>query len=172
DQAGKDGPAQFARGRADALAPKLATVVVRIAEPRAEGLTVRIGGRVVPPAPEIVERLDAGAVSIEVGATGREPFSAAAGATIGAQAVVEVPALRAMDLGGLAPPPTPSPPIDRPTGTRRARGRVWIAAGVAGTGAIALGAAGLLGLRARSAYRAYEALQVELGCTRTCGPDS
>jgi hypothetical protein len=168
EKAKKAGGAKFARARADALAPKLATVVVRLAEPRVEGLVVRIGGRAVPPAAEITDRLDPGAVPIEVGATGREPFSTTANAALGEQVVVEVPALRALD-GGVAPgSPQPPPVIDRAAGSRRQRSRVLIAAGVGGAGAIALGVAGAFAIAARSSYRAYEAKQVELGCIETC----
>jgi tetratricopeptide (TPR) repeat protein len=167
DRTGKAGPARFARDHADALAPKLATVVVRLAEPRADGLTVKIGGRVVPSAAEIVERLDAGTVSIEVSATGREPFSTTASAAAGGQVVVAVPALRAMDPCVVVAPPR----IDRPPPPlRRRRSRVLLAAGVAGAGAVALGAAGVLAIEALSAYGRYEDRLEALGCTVSCSP--
>jgi tetratricopeptide (TPR) repeat protein len=159
--------AKFARERADALAPKLATVVVRLAEPGVAGLTIRIGGRAVPPEAEIVERLDAGAVPIEVGAPGREPFSTTADATVGAEVVVEVPALRAMD-GVIVAPPPPPPPIE--VRTRRQRTRVVIAAGVAGAGVIGLGVAGAFALSARSEYGKYQDKLDEL-CTPSCTQD-
>jgi tetratricopeptide (TPR) repeat protein len=167
EQAGKARPAKFARGRAEALAPKLATVVVRLAEPRAEGLTVRIGGREVPPAAEIVERLDAGEIPVEVGAPGREPFATAVSAAIGGEVVVEVPALRAMNGRVVA-----APPPERPTRTRRQRSRVLLAAGVGGAGALGLGAAGVLAIAARSAYGDYQDKLAALGCTVSCDPAS
>jgi serine/threonine-protein kinase len=163
EQTGKAGPARFARNRADALAPKLATVVVRIAEPRARGLTVRIGSREVPPAAEIVERLEAGAVRIEVGAAGREPFSTTANATSGAQVAVEVPALRTMAGGAVA-----APPVDRPARSRRQRRRVLIAAGVGGAGALGLATAGLFAITAKIAHDEYKDKQEELGCIVSC----
>jgi hypothetical protein len=165
ERTGRANPARFARSRADALAPKLAMVVVRIAEPRAGGLTVRIGGRVVPPASQIIERLDAGVVPIEVGATGREPFSTTVNATMGDQVVVEVPALRPMDGGGGV---VVAPPDDRPVRTRRQRRRVQIAAGVGGVGVIGLGVAGAFAISAKLAYDDYKAKQEELGCTTSC----
>lgn len=162
EQAGKARPAKFARDRADALAPKLATIVVRLAEPRAEGLTVRIGGRAVPPAPVIVERLDAGAVAIEVGAPGRAPFQTTANAESGAQAVVEVPALRAEQRAAEVPPP---PPKDQQqVRSRRQRSRVVASAAVGGAGVLALGASAVFAWRAVVAYRAFEAKERELGC--------
>jgi tetratricopeptide (TPR) repeat protein len=164
DRTGKTGGAKFARERARALAPRLGTVVVRLAEPRADGLTVRIGGRVVPPAAEIVERVDAGAVVIEVGADGREPFSTTTSAAAGAEAIVEVPALRAMDTGVVvAPPERPPPPVQ----SRRQRRRVLLAAGITGAGAVSLGVTAVLAFSARAAYRDYEAKGVELGCVDT-----
>ncbi len=164
EQTGKAGPARFARDRADALAPRLATVVVRIAEPRAGGLTVRIAGRAVTPAAEIVERLEPGTVRIEVGATGREPFATAASVALGAEVVVEVPALRAMDGGVVVAPP----PVDRPVRTRRQRRRVLIAAGVGGAGVLAAGVAGAFAAAAVGADRTYKDKQEELGCTVSC----
>jgi tetratricopeptide (TPR) repeat protein len=168
EQAGKAKAATFARGRADALAPRLATVVVRLAEPRAAGLTVRIGGRTVPPVAEIVERLDAGAIAVEVGAPGREPFATTVNAAVGGEAVVEVPALHAMGGGVVVAPPPP----ERPARTRRQRRRVLLAAGVGGAGALGLGAAGVLAIAARSAYGDYQDKLVALGCTVACDPAS
>ncbi len=164
DRTGKPGPATFARNRADAVAPKLATVVVKLAEPRTGGLTVRIGGRAVPPAAEIVERIEPGAVPVEVGAPGREPFATTASAAVGAEVVVEVPALRAMDGGTVVAPP----PVDRPVHTRRQRRRVLIAAGVGGAGVLAAGVAGAFAAASVSANRAYKDKQEELGCTVSC----
>jgi len=164
EQAGKEKSARFARSRADALAPKLATVVVRLAEPRAGGLTVRIGGRAVPPAAEIIERLLAGEVPIEVAAAGRAPFATTARAAVGGEVVVLVPPLRV--TGGTAPP-EPPPEREPPRGPRQ-RGRVLLAGGAAGLGVIALGAAGALAVAARSAYGQYEDELAARGCTATC----
>lgn len=164
--------AKFARDRADALAPKLATVIVRLAASRTAGLTVRIAGRSVPPEPEITERLDVGTVPVEVGAPGREPFSTTVEATVGEKVVVDVPLLRSMDGGAVVTPPPPPPPAEAPARSRRQRGRVLLAAGVSGAGAIGLGVAGLFAIRARSAYREYQDKQVELGCVETCSDAS
>jgi tetratricopeptide (TPR) repeat protein len=170
DSAGKAGPAKFARDRANVLAPKLATVVVRIAEPRVGGLTVRIGERAVPPAAEIVERVDEGEVPIAVGAPGRAPFSTTVRAAIGEQVIIEVPALRAIDRGRPDASPAPRPPVDRPTPTRRQRGRVLLAAGITGAGVLSLGASGVLGLAAKRRYDSAVNTVDSMG-TPVCEPD-
>ncbi len=169
EKTGRTGGARFARERADALAPRLARVVVRLAEPRADGLTVRIGGRAVPPEARIVERVDPGAVPIEVGAPGREPFATTANAAAGAEVVVEVPALRAMD--GSVVVVAPPPPVDRPVRARRRRSRVVIAGVAVGAGAIGLGVAGVLAVSARSEYGKYQDKLDEL-CLPTCTPEA
>jgi serine/threonine-protein kinase len=175
--AGKPTQEKFARGRADALAPKLAKVVVRIAEPRAGGLSIWVGGRAVAVAAagqraqseqseqsEIVELLEAGPIAVEVGAPGREPFSTTVTGVVGAEVAVDVPVLRAMG-GGVAPPPE-----TRPLAERRQRGRVRIAAGVGAAGALGLGAAAVLAVSARAAYGDYKDKLAELGCTVSCDP--
>jgi hypothetical protein len=87
---------------------------------------------------------------------------------LGAAVVVDVPALRAMDGGGVvAPAPTPAA-VDRPVRTRRQRRRVLIAAGVGGAGVLAAGGAGAFAAAAVSADRTYKDKQEELGCTVSC----
>jgi hypothetical protein len=150
DRTQKPAGAKLARDSADALASKLATIVVRLAEPRLVGLTVRIGDRATPPAAVITERLDAGPVSIVVNAPGRESFKTTAVAESNHQVVVEVPALTV--AAGAGPPA----PIDAGAGPRK-RGRVYLAAGLAGAGVIGLAVSGVLGLSARSAYNSAHA---------------
>ncbi len=140
--------AKFARERANAVAAKLATVVLRIPGPRIEGLTIRIGDYEVPPAAEIVERLDPGQIPILVSAPGREPFSTTATVAGGSQVVFEVPVLR--PIGGSADVRGGAP---APASPRRQRSRVRLAAGAAGVGVIALGVSGAL---AWSADRLYD----------------
>ena len=135
---------RVARERADALAPRLAKVVVRIAEPAIVGMSIRIGDRALPPASEVIEYLDGGNVTITATAPNREPFSTSAKAEAGKQVVVDVPALR--QIGG-AKRPDPGP-----VGPRRQRKRVWIAAGIGGTGVVLLGVSTIIGLGAKSDY--------------------
>lgn len=143
----KSAGARFALDRANAVAAKLATVVLRIPEPRIEGITVRVGDYEVSPAAEIVERLDPGQIPIVVSAPGREPFSTTEAVAGGSQVVVEVPVLREIGAAVQVPEPATGPAI------RRQRNRVRLAAGAAGAGVLALGVSGAL---AWSADRLYD----------------
>ncbi|HEU0035156.1 MAG TPA: hypothetical protein VFQ53_31235 [Kofleriaceae bacterium] len=135
--------AKLARERAQAIVPRLATVIVRLAEPRIDGLAVRIGDRAQPPAAEIVERYDGGTIAIVVSAPGREPFSTTAQVDPGKQVTILVPALRALVPASAS--------IADDTG-RRDRRRVVIALGLGAGGLVSLGAAGVLGLVANHQY--------------------
>lgn len=137
---------KLARQRADALAPRLAKVVVRIAEPAVAGLSIQIGDRTVSPASEVIEYLDTGNVAITASAPNREPFTTSAKAESGKQIVVEVPALKTIG-GGPSGPTEPSGPI-----TRRQRKRVLIAGAVGGTGVLLFGVSVVVGLGAKSDY--------------------
>ncbi len=141
---------RLARERADALAPKLAKVVVRIAEPAIAGLAVRIGDRSVSPAAEVIEHLDEGNVTITASAPGREPFTTSAKAESGKQVVVEVPVLEV--IGGAVGAPDPGPR------SRRQRKRVLLAAGLGGTGIALLAVTAIVGLGANSQYKDAEAM--------------
>lgn len=134
---------RVARERADALGPKLAKVVVRIAEPAVDGLSIRIGDRAVPPASEVIEYLDTGNVTVTATAPNRTAFSSSVRAESGKQVVVEVPALAI--VGGDTRDPGP-------VGPRRQRKRVLLAAGVGGTGVVLFGVSVVLGLGAKSDY--------------------
>jgi hypothetical protein len=116
-----DNRAKFARGRADALATKLATVIVKVAKPKLEGISVQIAGRDVAPAAEIVDRLDPGAILVKANAPGREPFETTVTVALGGSVTVEVPALA--KIGGEEMPVTPSKP----------RNPWWIGAIASGT---------------------------------------
>jgi hypothetical protein len=148
DRSHKPGPAKFARDRAEALTAKLATIVVRLAEPRVSGLTVRIGDHAAPPAPQITERIDPGTVSVAVTAPGREPFKTVATAEPARQVIVDVPVLRTV---GPAPPQLPVTVDAPPPGPRR-RSRLYLAAGLGAGGVLALATSGVLGLAANRAY--------------------
>lgn len=140
--------AQFARERKDALAPKLATLVLRIAEPQLAGIAVRVGNDAAPAGAEIVERVDPGAVEVVVSAPGRESFSTTARAARGEQVVVEIPALRPV----ARPEPIGRVEPNYVDGGRR-RGRVLLAVAIAGAGAAALAVSGGLGVSANRAYQ-------------------
>lgn len=150
DKTEKPGRAKYARERAEGVLPRLATLVLRIAEPGTAGLVVRIGDRNVPLAAETVERLDPGPIQITVTAPGREPFSTTADAAGGRELVVNVPALRA--TGAAAADVTAARRPEGPTAGRRERGRVRLALGLGGGGALALGVGGVLAWSARSLH--------------------
>lgn len=146
DKEKKPARVKFARGRADALGPKVATVVVRLVKPGVPGLLVRIGDHTAPTAGEVVERLDPGEVPVLVSAPGHAPFQTAVTAAGGERVVVAVPALQRL-------PGVPEPAGDG-AATRRRRSRVVLAAGLTGAGALAIGTAAILGLSADSLYDA------------------
>jgi len=141
--------ARLARERATGLAPKLARVVVRLAEPRVDGLAVRIGDRAVPPGTEIVEHVDAGIVTVTASAPGREAFTSTVAAEAGKQVVIDIAAMRV--LGGN---PNPNPLVDR--AGKRQQTRVRIAYGLGAGGLVLLAVSGVVGLQARSQYNDAE----------------
>jgi hypothetical protein len=85
--------AAFARGRADALAPKLATVVVRVEHPKLAGLSLTIAGHPVTPAAEVRVHVDAGVVDVVATAPGSPGFAKSTQGVAGATLEVDVPAL-------------------------------------------------------------------------------
>ena len=98
-----DTRAKFARGRADALAPKLATIVLKLKKPKTRNLVVKVAGRELPPAREIVERVDAGAVQISASAPCCKPFETTVTGELGKELEVEIP--RLVRVAGAAPEP-------------------------------------------------------------------
>lgn len=141
---------KFARGRAAALAPKLGTIVIKLAAPQHPGLQVTIAGRSVPPAAEITEAVDPGTIEVQVTAPDRLPFTrkkpVAAGASV--EVIVDEPATMAP---GTTTTSVPAPEAAAASG-ERAHGRVVLACAVAGVGAVALVTSLGLGLKARGDY--------------------
>lgn len=127
---------RLARARADALAARLATVIVTLREPTARGLAVRIGEHAVTPAPRIRDLVEPGDIEVVVTVPGRTAFRAALHPAAGATLTVDVPALSA------------------PAEPRRRRSFVYLAGGLGAAGALGLGASLVVGLEARSDYRA------------------
>lgn len=147
--------AKFARGRADALLPKLGVVVLKLATPDAPTLTVSIAGRTVKPAAVVTEIVDPGDIEIAVTAQAAEPFERSEKIAAGKTVTIEVPALAAATTpvgGGAAV--VPLGPVD--TGERgpRRKSRVMLAYGVGAAGAASLVVGVALGLKARSDYNA------------------
>lgn len=152
----RDARARFARERADAVAARLAIVVLKIAEPTIDGLVIKIGTQSVPPAAEIRERIEPGEIDITVTAPGREPFTSSARGISGAQVIVEVPVLATI-LG--APRPAPAPAEDG----RRSRSRVRLAGIVTGAGGVFLIGSVALGLSARAVYADADCMDTAMG---------
>lgn len=135
---GTQSRARFARDRADALLPRLATVAVTLREPAAPGLALQIGGLTVAPAAEVRELVEPGDVAVVATVPGRPAFRAAVHAVAGATVAVDVPAFAAREAA---------------VETRRRRPYVYVAGGLAAAGTAGLAASIVLGLGARSAYR-------------------
>lgn len=135
-----DARAKFAHERAAAAGAKLATVVIKVANPSREGLAIRIGEHAVEPGAELVERVDPGEVAVTASAPDRVPFTKTLTAYVGNPVVVEIPELAARETAEV------------PAGGGRRRSRVVVAIGIGATGGVALLGSGVLGLMARSKY--------------------
>lgn len=144
--------ARLARARADALAARLATVIVTLRDPTARGLAVRIGEHAVTPAREIRDLVEPRDIEVVATVPGRRAFRAALHAAAGATVTVDVPALSAPD---------------EPGEPHRRRSFVYLAGGLGAAGAVGLGASLVVGLGARSDYRAALAHDCLPGNTAT-----
>jgi tetratricopeptide (TPR) repeat protein len=131
--------ARLARARADALASRLATVIVTLRDPTARGLAVRIGAHTVTPAREIRDLVEPRDIEVVATVPGRRAFRTTLHAAAGATVTLDVPVLSAPD---------------EPGEPRRRRSFVYLAGGLGAAGAIGLGASLVVGLGARSDYRA------------------
>jgi tetratricopeptide (TPR) repeat protein len=139
-----DSRAGYARERANAVEGKLAVVVVKVADPEVAELVIRIGTESVPPAGEIVARVEPGEIEVAASAPAREPFSQSARGVAGQRVIVEVPALP-VSGGKLVDDPR-SPP------ERRDPKRVKLAIITGGVGGAALIGALAFSLVARGQY--------------------
>jgi hypothetical protein len=149
--------AKFARERATALGPKVATIVVKIPDPT--GATVTIGGRPVTAAAEIRWRVDPGTIEVVVTAPGRPVFKKSQD-TIGGEIVtVNVPgeAPKRVDVQPTErheePSHPPEPPF-APTHDQRDPTRVKIAALLGGVGVASMIVSFSFALTGRSQYNA------------------
>jgi hypothetical protein len=131
------------------VTPKLATVVISIAAPEIPGLSIRVGDRLLAPAPELVELVDAGTLAIAATASGYEPHEQTLTVTAGARISIAVPALVA--AGGNNDIPQP---VVRTGGRRKSRVRLAFALG--GVGGASVVVASVVGLSARSQYKDAE----------------
>ncbi len=159
-----DARGTFARERADAVIPRLGSLIVKLAQPQLAGLIVMIGSESVPPQSEIIERLEPGAIDVTARAPGHVPFSSTARIAAGASVILEVPALAptSVRVTPPGPPPVPEPAVE----TQRNPRRVRLAIGLGAAGGVALIGAGVLALSARSTYRG--AID-DMDCVREAG---
>jgi tetratricopeptide (TPR) repeat protein len=147
DRTGKAAGAKLARDRADALAPKLAVVAVRVADPRLPGLVVKIGDQIPTLAAEITLHLEPGPVEVSASAPGHQPFATTAQAAAGKRIDVAIPA-----LGVEAGPGGPGQHAGEGHAGRRSPGRVKLALVVGGAGAAVWVGSIAIGLAAKSQY--------------------
>jgi hypothetical protein len=92
DRKGEPARAKFARDRADAVASKLAEMIIQVADPDLPGLSIAIAGHDAKPAAEIHDRVEPGAVVVTALAPGHPPFTTTLQAVAGARVVVKIPA--------------------------------------------------------------------------------
>lgn len=137
-----DARGKFAHDRASAASARLATLVIKVTDAARAGLAIRIGDRAATPQPEIVERVDPGAVTVTVTAPDEPPFASTVKAAAGKTVVVDVPAFSEQ---------TESTAARTPLRTGR-RTRVLVAVGLGAAGGVALVGSGVLGLLAKSQY--------------------
>lgn len=131
--------ARLARQRADALQARLAMVIIKLHDPRAPGLSVRIGDHQMTPAPEIRDLIEPRDVELVATAPGRSTFRTTLHAVAGTIVSADVPAF--------------APLHDEPVATsRRRRSRVYLAGGIGGAGVVGLGVSLGFAISARRIY--------------------
>jgi hypothetical protein len=148
DAAGFPARSKMARGRADTIAPHLVTLVIRVAEPA--GTTLTIAGQSVPSAAEVTRLVGAGPIEVVAVAAGRPRFAQTVHGAEGQRIVVDVPATSVTTTTATTTTGAPGAPAGATFHGRRVR--VYLAAGLAGTGVVGLVVGEVLALSARSAY--------------------
>lgn len=150
--------AKFARDAATALAPRLATVAIRVADPKTDGLELHVAELDVPASDNIVVLVDPGKLEVTARAPGRAPFAITIEGIAGKRVSVKIPALDET---------ASTPPIDKPATREGARdpGRVKLAIGVGVAGGALLATSLVLGLLARQDYN--DVLGDPNGCFET-----
>ena len=138
----------MARGRADTIAPHLVTLVIRIAEPT--GTILTIAGESVPPAAEVTRLVGPGPVEVAAAAAGRPRFAQTVRGTEGQRIVVDIPAAAATTSATTTGPAAVAALGTPPSHARRPR--LYLAAGLAGAGVVAVVIGEVVAFSARSAY--------------------
>lgn len=163
-RAGQPDRETVARDRANALAPKLARVKIRMNPPAPAGLELKIDGRSVGAAVLDTETpIDPGEHRISAAAPGKQPKDTAV--TIAPTATVAV-----VDLGNLDDVPVEAPPVIGPPVHEepQERGRSWqkpLAIGTGIVGVVGLGLGTVFGLDASSTWSDGEKLCPNDVCT-------
>ncbi len=139
---------KFAHARATALLGKLATVVVNLADPSLPALSVTVAGRAVKVNAVITERVDPGAIKVEVAQPGKLLYGQTKEAAAGATAIFDVE----------------SPVVAEDPGARRHQ-RVVTSFAIAGAGLAVLVGGVVIGLVADSRYS--DAIDPKNGCSST-----
>jgi hypothetical protein len=150
-----DNRQKFAHDRAEALVPKLATTVVKLADAAAPGVSVTIAGRAVKASAEITERVDPGTITVRVVIPGKPTFEKSQSAAAGATVIFDAGGGGATTTTTTDIKPNPTTPTvtttDTPTTVRR-HGRVVAAYITGGAGLATLGVGIGLGFAANSKY--------------------
>lgn len=89
ERGGEAKRAAYAREHADAIAARLATIVIDVADPKS--LAITIGGRTVTPQREIRDRVEPGEIAIVASAPGHPPFQTTVHVAAGETALVAIP---------------------------------------------------------------------------------
>lgn len=160
-----DPRAKFAHERAAAASAKLATLVIKVADPRRAGLAIRIGDRAATPQAEIVERVDPGPLTVTATAPDAAPQTTEVTAVAGKTSVVDVPVLA--DQRVTAPPTQRDEPMTPSSGARRKR--MLVAITLTSVGGAALIGGVTLGFLAKAQYDG--AFDDEECFTQDVGPD-
>ncbi|HTL33552.1 MAG TPA: hypothetical protein VL326_10520 [Kofleriaceae bacterium] len=143
---------KYAKSRADALVPKLGTVVIAVADPAAVS-SVSIGGRIVPTASQISEKVDPGDITVEVKRTSGTPFKQTAATKAGSTVTIDVPAEGVTPGGGGGGVGGGGGGGEEPSDAAQKRHtRLIYAFGVAGLGAASMITGGAIGFVARGNY--------------------
>ncbi len=141
ERAGDTTRVAFARKRAKTVEARLATVVLRIAQPALPGLVVTVKGRKVDASAEIRDVVEPGAIEVVASAPGHAPFQTVVNTAAAATVEVNVPSLV----------PALEPALERSTSPRD-RGRVVTAIALGTVGGIAMLGAAAFTLKASGDY--------------------
>lgn len=143
-----DGRAPYAKQRADAVAPKLAAITVRVANPALPGLVIKIGDQSFPPAAQIEDRFEPGDIVVTASATNMQEFTTHASGLAGSSVIVDIPADLGAGKGGAVGPFIDTEPVRG----RRDKKRVRLAYIIGGVGVATFATSLVIGMSAKAKY--------------------